>query len=75
MLTHRRRIEAGAAGLGQNGGTAARVAMVAPTPVVSRLRRVAYGARISVAVSIKSSTASAASGDDGRGWLELRRWL
>ena len=41
---------------------------------VSRLRRVSYGAWSSAAVSTTSSAASVASGDDGRGWLELGRW-
>ena len=63
-----------AAGLGQNGDVAARAAMVAPAPVVSRLRRVSYGAWSSAAVSTTSSAASVASGDDRRGWQELGRW-
>ena len=69
-LTDHRRNKGRAAGLGQNGGAAARAATVAPAPVVSRLRRVAYGARSFAVVSKTSSAASVASEDDSRGWLE-----
>ena len=48
--------------------------MVVAAPVVSKIRRVAYEARSSTAVSTTSSAASVASGDDDRGWLELGWW-